>query len=252
MLHPSLLPLLLLAACRAPGASFRADAYYASPPVPRRTAADELQWVAARETALATKLAGAELVFVGRVIHVGRSPGVYSGVVVAWQEVFYQVEEVWKGRAPGDRLVVVRHLLAEAPTIDPTAPRLNPAIWREGARLVVAASFAGGKGEEQIYPVAAGGPAAARLKSLLGLRVDVASLNRVVAIALARTARIRKEEYRVIGARALWLEGRQIWRVTLKPLRLLPDETSQRIGAGGEIFVNVDPKTEEVTIGYGE
>jgi len=250
MLHPRLLPFLFLVACQTQGTAFRADAYYANPTVALRTEADELEWVAAREQALAQKLAGAELVFVGRVVHVGRSPGVYSGTVMVWQEVLYQVEEVWKGRAPADRRLVVRHLLAEAPTIDPTAPRLNPAIWREGARLVVAASFAGGQAEEQIYPVAAGGPAAARLKALLGPRVDVAPLNRAIAIALARTAGIRKEEYRVTGARALWFEGKQVWRITLKPRRLL--DTSRMIGAGGEIFVNVDLKTEEVTIRYGE
>ncbi|MHC4958683.1 MAG: hypothetical protein ACYTGN_09925 [Planctomycetota bacterium] len=250
MLHPGLLSLLFLVACRSSNPGFSADAYYASPPVARRAAADELAWVEARETALATRLAGADLVFVGRVVHVGRSPGVYSGVIVAWQKVLYEVEEVWKGRPPADRLVI-RHVLAEAPTIDPTAPRLNPAIWREGARLVVAASWAAGEGEEHIYPVAAGGPAAARLRALLGPRVDRAELDTAVAIALARTAKLRKEEFRVIGARAF--PGSHVWRVTLKPGRLLAGDRSTRIvGAGGEIFVDVDLQTREATIRYGE
>ncbi|MHC4858677.1 MAG: hypothetical protein ACYTDY_01135, partial [Planctomycetota bacterium] len=58
---------------------------------------------------------------------------------------------------------------------------------------------------------------------------------------------------RVIGAQELILEGKYVWRVTLKPLHLLPENPSTgKIGLGGEIFVNVDLETGKAVVRYGE
>lgn len=61
------------------------------------------------------------------------------------------------------------------------------------------------------------------------------------------------EDYKLIGAEQIYLEGKFIWRMTFKPRYLLPEDPSTEIiGCGGEIFVNVDLKTGERTVGYGE
>ncbi len=185
-----LLPVLLFtlvaaAACRSRepiyGPPFPIDAAYAAPDVAPIGADDELRAVEA-DGNLATSFAGADLVFVGRVVHVAPSPGVDSGVAVVRQAVLYEVDETWKGRAPDTR-VVVRHIYVGTAR-DPAEPRLNPAIWREGARLVVSANFApapgaelhpGGHGllwlEDTHTPVSVdNGPATERLRATLGFR----------------------------------------------------------------------------------
>ena len=100
-----LLPLLLLiASCGSATPhgtpDFPADVAYAAPDVPLRNADNELRWFETHEDRIAKRLAATDVVFVGRVLHVGPSPGVYSGVLVVHQRVLYRVEEVWKGRAP--------------------------------------------------------------------------------------------------------------------------------------------------------
>ncbi len=56
-----------------------------------------------------------------------------------------------------------------------------------------------------------------------------------------------------VGGICLALQGKYIWRLTFKPKRLLPaDPAKQIIGLGGEIFINVDLKTRETTVLYGE
>jgi hypothetical protein len=81
-------------------------------------------------------------------------------------------------------------------------------------------------------------------------------LDRAISIALARTADLRREhgkEYRLIGAEQMILDEKYVWRVTFKPLHLLPDDPATGIvGAGGEIFVNVDLGDETATVGFGE
>jgi len=84
---------------------------------------------------------------------------------------------------------------------------------------------------------------------------EVSDLNKAVSIALAESIDARKSqgELKLVGAEQIVVKGKYIWRITLKPISLLPDDPStQLIGAGGEIFVNVDLKTGEAIIGYGE
>jgi hypothetical protein len=136
-------PLLVLAAsaCAAPlpDGSFDADPAYASPAAPARTEADALAAPGAER--LEERWRAADAVFVGRVEAVGRTPGFSSGTVVATQAVKYRVLDVLRGRLPSST-VVVHHLLAGGATEDPATPRLHPAIFREGAELVVSARLA--------------------------------------------------------------------------------------------------------------
>jgi hypothetical protein len=176
MTHSKLLPtlFLILAGCASAAtfATFGVDGFYQAPDVPVRSGDQDSAWLDAQIGNVARSVAKAPVVFVGRVVAVGPSPGVYSGVVVTRQSVIYDIEEVWKGRAPAPR-VVVSHVLAEEPTLDPAEPRLNPAVWRVGARLVIASDFVTEKGAEfprgeaAFHPVLAGGPAAARVRALI-------------------------------------------------------------------------------------
>ena len=77
------------------------------------------------------------------------------------------------------------------------------------------------------------------------------------AVAAAREAALEHghslETHRLVGAQQFVHEGRYVWRVTWKPKHLLPDDPSTgKIGAGGELFVNVVLETGEATIGFGE
>lgn len=61
------------------------------------------------------------------------------------------------------------------------------------------------------------------------------------------------EDFKLIGAEQIYLEGKFIWMITFKPRDLLPEDPSTEIiGAGGEIIVNIDLNTGESTVGYGE
>ena len=86
-------------------------------------------------------------------------------------------------------------------------------------------------------------------------RAETADLDRAVAIALeALDGRGRtSSDVKLVGASQLVLEGRYVWRVTFKPLHLLPDDPSRgKIGAGGEVFVNVDLGTGMAVVRWGE
>ena len=155
------------------GPPFPADLHYARPSSHPRDNDVELRDVEAGKAFIAKDLAASDLVFVGTVIHVAPSPGVWSGAAVVRQPVLYRVDKVLKGRAPDDE-VVVHHMIVGPPTTDADTPRLSTAIWREGARLVLAASVAPAPGADltpgghgllclngTIDPVAADGPAGA-------------------------------------------------------------------------------------------
>jgi len=84
---------------------------------------------------------------------------------------------------------------------------------------------------------------------------QTSDLDKAVSIAIAKSADARKPggEFKLIGAQQIFLDGKYVWRITFKPVRLLPDDPSTgEIGAGGEVFVNVDIKTEEAIVLYGE
>lgn len=80
-------------------------------------------------------------------------------------------------------------------------------------------------------------------------------LNIAVQTALARLAALGKplNEFKLISAKQIVFEGKYIWFITFKPIRLLPsDPATELVGAGGEIFVKVDIQTGETVVTYGE
>jgi hypothetical protein len=84
---------------------------------------------------------------------------------------------------------------------------------------------------------------------------ETADLNEAVSIAVAKLADVQKSpgEYKLVNAQQVVVKGKYVWRITFKPVRLLPDDpSSQIIGAGGEVFMNVDLKTKEAVVTYGE
>ena len=78
------------------------------------------------------------------------------------------------------------------------------------------------------------------------------------AVALAESAvfeqkQYRPEDYMVTSAQQLVIKGKYTWRITFKPVALLPEDPAKGIiGLGGEIFVNVDLETKNTEILYGE
>jgi hypothetical protein len=85
---------------------------------------------------------------------------------------------------------------------------------------------------------------------------DATDFEDAVAIAqaaLVEQSRYPADDYTLVSARQLPIKGQYIWRVTFKPTELLPkDPSKEAIGAGGEIFVNVDLDTRKPEIKYGE
>lgn len=79
-------------------------------------------------------------------------------------------------------------------------------------------------------------------------------LERAVAIALDASTDARSgDEHRVTGATERILDGRYIWRVTLKPVNLLPaDPAASPVGLGGEIFVDVDLAANSSELRFGQ
>ena len=93
------------------------------------------------------------------------------------------------------------------------------------------------------------------IQSKITSQPETSELYKAVSIAITKTADVRESrgEFKLVSAQQIIVNGKYIWRITLKPVSLLPDDPStQEIGAGGEIFVNVDLKTEEAIVIYGE
>ena len=60
-------------------------------------------------------------------------------------------------------------------------------------------------------------------------------------------------EYRLVKVENRYLKAADLWTVTFKLKALIPDDpTIDLVGAGGEIFVNVDLSTDTCTVTYGE
>jgi len=61
------------------------------------------------------------------------------------------------------------------------------------------------------------------------------------------------DDYKLVEAANLYRNDPRAWRVTFKPRRLIPADPSQVcVGAGGEVFVDVQQDTRRATIRYGE
>jgi hypothetical protein len=119
---------------------FPADRSYEKPVVAAREPAAALGALREREESARRSLGKADLVFTGEVQEVGVSPGVGSGVAVVTQAVVYRVREVLRGPRRLERCVI-HHVLLGPPPGEPAdaKPRLDPALFRAGATLVVAA-----------------------------------------------------------------------------------------------------------------
>jgi hypothetical protein len=102
----------------------------------------------------------ADLAFVGEVLSVGSPQQLGSGTTVAMQPVAYKVETLLQGRSPAPAgedprmikfhplprkhspTIVVHHLVVSAPRGMSGPPRIDPPLFRKGARLLVAAYLA--------------------------------------------------------------------------------------------------------------
>jgi alpha-L-fucosidase len=147
-----LLASLGVAACaaRPDTVQFEADAAYRAPAGPPRDEAEALRAIDAgaasrwEKTPLDGQIADADVVFVGTVLEVGSSPcRLVSGFGgPSHQRVLYRVDETWKGRVPAGPVTIAHPLWDDSPTARMNPIRLNPAIWRKGATLIVWAKLA--------------------------------------------------------------------------------------------------------------
>gem|GEM_PF-1620144 len=80
-------------------------------------------------------------------------------------------------------------------------------------------------------------------------------LSEALSLSLAEleTRSEKPSDYILIKAERIPVNNKYIWRITFKPKEFLPaDPSSEMIGAGGEIFVNVDTDTQEKSLSHGE
>jgi hypothetical protein len=84
---------------------------------------------------------------------------------------------------------------------------------------------------------------------------DTTEMVKAVTLTAAKLQSTVKSpaDYKLIKMELTWINGKYTWRATYKPINLLPkDPSKEAIGAGGEVFISVDLKTEQTEIGQGE
>lgn len=84
---------------------------------------------------------------------------------------------------------------------------------------------------------------------------EAADLVRVMEIAHTAYEKVEAsaEPHRLVGVKQIVTPEGYVWRATYKLASLLPEDPSEGlVGAGGEVFVNVDPTTGKAEIRYGE
>lgn len=86
-------------------------------------------------------IAECDVVFRGRIIAVGRSPGFFSGIVKAYQPVTYDIVELLKGQYAYSSVTVFHLLVGGAPTEEPGEPVLRRSMFRRNRRLVIGAKL---------------------------------------------------------------------------------------------------------------
>lgn len=79
----------------------------------------------------------------------------------------------------------------------------------------------------------------------------------LLGIAFLTTGNIDTTQLKLISADNLIKGsahvGPGLWRLTFKPKRLIPEKTDAEVGAGGEIFIEIDLVLNKAkVIGYGE
>jgi hypothetical protein len=78
-----------------------------------------------------------ELIFVGTVESVGPPPPHWSGMLPAYQEVHYRVDQAIKGET-GPQMVAIHPVVRDSPTAEPgNVPRLSCQLFHCGATLLV-------------------------------------------------------------------------------------------------------------------
>jgi hypothetical protein len=92
---------------------------------------------AARKPLLLAEAARAHAVFVGTLVEVAPSPGMWSGLLRSAQRLDLQVEEVLGGEVPPGRVSVHQTLVALSPLTQPDPPRLADRYTQVGQRYVV-------------------------------------------------------------------------------------------------------------------
>ena len=78
-----------------------------------------------------------------------------------------------------------------------------------------------------------------------------------LGIELLEAKGIETSLYKIVAAENLisrrYFVGAHVWHLAFKPRRLIPDSSNVEIGAGGEVFVEVDAVTgQAVLLGHGE
>ena len=81
-----------------------------------------------------------DIVFMGCVISVGNSPGIFSGVMTTFQTVEYEIKAVVSGGTPSSPITVHHTIVDGKSDVGPINPELNPGIVFPGAALLVTAT----------------------------------------------------------------------------------------------------------------
>ncbi len=91
------------------------------------------------------------------------------------------------------------------------------------------------------------------------ITADTGNIQEVINLAIQALYKDKMSQsfnsklYILTSAQQIIMNNKWIWRVTFKPKELLPDDLSKgMLGMGGEVFVNVDLKTKETVVTYGE
>lgn len=93
------------------------------------------------------------------------------------------------------------------------------------------------------------------LNLAISLKPQTAEFAKAVSIGTAKlqSTLASASDYKLIKAELVWHKEKYTWRLTFKLAMLLPRDPSQTpIGKGGEVFVDVDPDTEQIELRYGE
>jgi len=85
------------------------------------------------------RLAGNDLLFVGRIVSIGPPPRVWIGFVVVRQDVTYDVLRVLRGAVSGPQIVVGHVVCTGSPTGDKSANSLDLAAFAIGRTVIVGA-----------------------------------------------------------------------------------------------------------------
>ncbi len=127
--------LLLAAACASVQAVPDEPAAPESPVSLSNLVFDDLQESATRPLFVSTAKS-ARVVFVGRLVEVGPSPGAWSGLVMATQALSFEVEQTLRGELSG-RVTVHQILIEPSPLVQKDPPGLRARYTGLGQRYVV-------------------------------------------------------------------------------------------------------------------